>query len=106
MHDTGAMATAEKRTARSSPRETSNERVDLLRVNLCLVSCVATKLTQVALAKDLYISDWFIKARRVVEMEGWRWFVLSAKHGLLDPEEPVAPYEKTLNTMSAEERRS
>lgn len=103
--DTGSMVTAEKHTARSSHRETASERADLPRAKLCLVSCVATKLTQVALAKDLYISDWFKKARRVVETEGWRWFVLSAKHGLLDPEEPIAPYEKTLDTMSAAERR-
>lgn len=75
-------------------------------VDLCLVSCVKSKRSSAAAAKDLYISDWFIKARRVVEMEGWRWFVLSAKHGLLDPEEEVAPYEKTLDTMSAAERRS
>ena len=75
-------------------------------VDLCLVSCVGRKGQSPAPAKDLYLSDWFIKARRVVEMEGWKWFVLSAKHGLLDPEESVAPYEKTLNTMSAEERRS
>lgn len=78
---------------------------DLPAVDLCLVSCVKSKRSSAAAAKDLYISDWFIKARRVVEMEGWKWFVLSAKHGLLDPEEEVAPYEKTLNTMGAEERR-
>ena len=75
-------------------------------MDLCLVSCVGRKGQSPAPAKDLYLSDWFIKARRVVEMESWKWFVLSAKHGLLDPEESVAPYEKTLNTMSAEERRS
>ena len=79
---------------------------DLPAVDLCLVSCVKSKRSSAAAAKDLYISDWFIKARRVVEMEGWRWFILSAKHGLLDPEERIAPYEKALNTMSADERRS
>lgn len=79
---------------------------ELPAVDLCLVSCVGQKGRSPAPAKDLYLSDWFIKARRVVEREGWRWFVLSAKHGLLDPEEQVAPYEKTLNTMSADERRS
>lgn len=79
---------------------------DLPAVDLCLVSCVKGKRSSAAPAKDLYISDWFKKARRIVETEGWRWFVLSAKHGLLDPEELIAPYEKTLDTMGAEERRS
>jgi hypothetical protein len=39
-------------------------------------------------------------------MRGDRWFILSAKHGLLRPDEVVAPYEETLNTMSADRRRA
>ncbi len=40
-----------------------------------------------------------------MESQGWPWFILSAKHGLLDPERMTEPYDKTLNTMSAAERR-
>src|SRR5690606_9611227 len=34
------------------------------------VSCVSGKLSRPAPAKDLYISDWFLKARRYVESKG------------------------------------
>ena len=73
---------------------------------LCLVSCVSRKRLSPAPAKALYISDWFIKSRQVVKMEGWRWFILSAKYGLVDPDRQIEPYEKTLNNMSTVERRS
>ena len=73
--------------------------------DLCLVSCVATKQLRPALAKDLYISTWFLKARSFVEAQGWPWFILSAKHGLVHPEQKVAPYEKTLNRMGVVDRR-
>lgn len=33
------------------------------------------------------------------------WYILSAEQGLLDPERVTAPYEKTLNRMSAADRR-
>ena len=73
---------------------------------LFLVSCVKTKLPQPAKARDLYVSDWFRKARAFVEREGGEWRILSAKCGLVDPEEVIPPYEKTLTTMRAAERRT
>jgi hypothetical protein len=69
-----------------------------------LVSCVAAKRTSAAMAKDLYVSDWFVKARAHVERIGARWFILSAEHGLVDPTTVIAPYERTLNAMSSRER--
>jgi hypothetical protein len=54
----------------------------------------------------LYVSDWFKKARLYVEGSGDFWFILSAEHGLLDPEAIVAPYEKTLNHMGVNQRRA
>ena len=73
---------------------------------VCLVSCVGVKRAVSAPAKDLYQSDWFIKARRYVEAIGCPWFILSAKHGLISPDEVTAPYEQTLNTMGVSERRN
>jgi hypothetical protein len=73
---------------------------------VCLVSCVSAKRTAPAPAKDLYQSDWFIKARRYVEAIGCPWFILSAKHGLISPDEVIPPYEQTLNTMGVSERRN
>ncbi|MEJ2345577.1 MAG: hypothetical protein P8076_15550 [Gammaproteobacteria bacterium] len=71
-----------------------------------LVSCVSSKQPVRAPARELYVSTWFLKARRFVEATGMPWFILSAEHGLLNPEEEVAPYEKTLNAMAVNERRT
>ena len=71
-----------------------------------LVSCVAGKRSKAAAAADLYTSAWFVKARAFVEATGDPWFILSAEHGLLGPEKVIEPYERTLNTMSAADRRS
>lgn len=73
--------------------------------SLCLVSCAADKLDRPAPAKDLYTSDLFVKTRRFVEIQDKRWFILSAKHGLVDPNEEIAPYEKTLKEMGKAARR-
>tara|TARA_R110002110_G_scaffold85816_4_gene223683 strand:- start:8266 stop:8991 length:726 start_codon:yes stop_codon:yes gene_type:complete len=73
--------------------------------SIYLVSCVSKKLHERAPAKDLYISDWFRKARRYVEATGCPWFILSAEHGLVAPDQPLYPYETTLNTMPIAERR-
>ena len=70
-----------------------------------LLSCVRKKRSTATAAKDLYISDWFRKARAYVEHRGGPWFILSAAHGLLSPDTVIGPYEKTLNDMSAQQRR-
>jgi hypothetical protein len=72
---------------------------------VCLVSCVGMKQVNPVVAKDLYRSVWFIKARSYVEGIGPDWFILSAKHGLVRPDDLIAPYEETLNTMGVSARR-
>lgn len=71
-----------------------------------LVSCVSKKQDIPCEARELYQSDWFKKARAYVEARGMPWFILSAKHGLVRPEEVIAPYEQTLNKMPVIERRA
>lgn len=73
--------------------------------NIVLVSCVSRKCEKPSAARNLYISPWFFKARRYAESLGFPWFVLSAKYGLVSPERIIEPYEQTLNTMPAAERR-
>src|SRR5919112_682042 len=41
----------------------------------------------------LFRSPGFASARAHAEHSGYPWFVLSAKHGLLDPGEVVSPYD-------------
>lgn len=70
-----------------------------------LVSCVSQKRSEPALAKDLYVSALFTKARRYVEAGGGPWFILSAKYGLVAPDQVLDPYNETLNKMGVAERR-
>jgi hypothetical protein len=71
-----------------------------------LVSCVSQKQEQESAARDLYVSDWFCKARRYAESSGCPWFILSAEYGLVPPARLVAPYERTLNKMEVADRRA
>jgi len=74
--------------------------------HVVLIACCGKKLKEPAPAKDLYRSDLFIKARRYAEQHGDRWFILSAKHGVVDPEAIIEPYDETLTEKSAAERRA
>ena len=69
-----------------------------------LVSCVKTKSDVPCKSRDLYTSALFQKSRKIAEFEGDKWFILSAKYGLLSPEEVVCPYNETLIKMPKKER--
>ncbi len=71
---------------------------------IALVSCVKRKRSTTSAAQDLYTSDLFSGMRRYAERQADRWFILSAEHGLLEPERIIDPYEKTLNRMPKNER--
>lgn len=72
---------------------------------ICLVACASSKLSKSAPAKDLYISALFSKSRDWAAQNCDRWYILSAKHGLLNPNQVIEPYNVTLNTMAARLRR-
>jgi hypothetical protein len=65
-------------------------------VHIVLVACVKSKETRPAAAKDLYISALFRKERAYADCAGVPWFILSAEHGLVAPDEWLAPYERYL----------
>jgi hypothetical protein len=70
-------------------------------VHIVLVACVKSKGTRPAAAKDLYISALFRKERAYAEHAGVPWFILSAEHGLVAPDEWLAPYERYLADTTA-----
>lgn len=73
---------------------------------VALVGCVKKKRSEAAPAADLYTSPLFRKSRAYAERHADAWFVLSAKHGLLRPEEVVEPYDETLATAGVGQRRA
>jgi Phage integrase family len=70
-----------------------------------LLGCVKTKLGHRARAKDLYISQLWRGRRAYAEASGYPWLILSAKHGLLDPDQKIAPYDVALAHLTADARR-
>lgn len=66
------------------------------RVDLLLITCVKEKLSTPAPARDLYVSTLFKKERAYAERTQLPWFILSAEHGLVAPDEWLAPYERYL----------
>ncbi|MHC4795047.1 MAG: DUF6884 domain-containing protein [Planctomycetota bacterium] len=63
---------------------------------IALVSCVKSKKAKSCSAKDLYISPLFRMMRSYAEQHADRWFILSAKFGLVYPKQTIEPYEQTL----------
>jgi hypothetical protein len=69
-----------------------------------LVGCVKTKQDGKHAAKDPYVSPLVRKRRSYAEASGLPWFILSAEHGLVHPDTPLQPYDRTLNTMRLAQR--
>jgi len=61
-----------------------------------LVACCKKKLSVPSRAEDLYISPLFRFASLYCKQQCKTWFILSAKHGLLVPDEFIEPYNLTL----------
>lgn len=78
---------------------------EAMRQTVVLVACCGPKLSHAAPAKDLYQSALFKKARRYADRAD-RWYILSAKHGVIAPDDVIAPYDQTLSQMSSSERRA
>lgn len=87
------------RVSRAAPRPAAARRAS--DVDLVLIGCVKSKLDHPAPAKDLYVSALFRKERPYAESSGKPWFILSAKYGLVPPDEVIEPYDMYLKTMPA-----
>ena len=64
--------------------------------DLVLVTCVKEKGPVPAPARELYTSALFRKQRTYAESSGKPWYILSAEHGLVAPDEWLAPYDRHL----------
>ena len=73
---------------------------------VCLVACTSKKGDQPATAEFIYRSPLFSAARSYAERRANQWFILSAKHGLLSPQDVIAPYNESLLSLSEEQRKA
>ena len=73
-------------------------------MHVVLISCVAKKKNIASLAKDLYVSPLFRGAYQYAKkIKADKIFILSAKHGLLETDDIIEPYDETLNTKKKKE---
>ena len=75
-----------------------------MRKKIVLISCVSQKLPHRAKARDLYVSTLFrLNLKYANSLCPDEIYILSAKHGLLELEREIQPYEQTLNNMRSAE---
>lgn len=72
-----------------------------------LVSCTKSKKDSPSKPKELYMeSSLFRKMRNYCESNHDDWYIISAKHNLLNPDgEPIEPYNETLKGKSRRQKR-
>ena len=70
-------------------------------LRVVLVGCSSGKAPTARPAAELFTGAAFTKARDLARSSGAPWYVLSAKFGLLDPGEVVAPYDVYLPDQPA-----
>src|SRR3954447_20698251 len=72
-------------------------------MRIALVACCGQKLDRAAPAQELYTGPLFRRAAAYARtFDGW--YILSAKYGLVRPDEVIVPYDCTLLTMRAADR--
>lgn len=74
-------------------------------IKIALISCTKLKQDYPCQAKEMYLpSNLFSKAISYIKKQDYdKWFILSAKYGLLKPHKIITPYDLTLNNMKSEE---
>ncbi|UTD26623.1 YaaA family protein [Bradyrhizobium sp. WD16] len=70
-----------------------------------LISCSKSKGGHKDIARDMYVSPLYRKSVQLAELWGVPFYILSAKYGLLRPDELIEPYEQTLKSATKKERQ-
>lgn len=102
----GVTSAPNDKAARASARPNTSPAGPGRKADIVLIGCVKSKRAFAAVAKDLYTSDYFAKMRRYAESSEATWFILSAEHGLVAPNDWLEPYERYLPDTSREYRRA
>ncbi len=65
--------------------------------NLVILACSQKKAESTQKAQDLYQGSLFKLGRRYAEINHFDFVILSAKYGLIHPDDKIAPYNQRLN---------
>ena len=72
---------------------------------IALVSCGKRKSDSPCCAKDMYNSARFQGFKTILETFDLPWYIMSAKYGLLSPDDEISPYDMCLTNCTAEYRK-
>ncbi len=78
-----------------------NKKVD----KMVLLALTGAQVRRASPARDLCTSRWFSLARAYAESHACPWLLLSARYGLVAPQQVITPYDTDLGAMSAQQRR-
>ena len=73
---------------------------------LVLVGCGAAKNPGKLPAREKYSSNYSHLKNEYAEVVGDDWFIVSAKYGVVHPDERIDDYDVTVRDMNAEEREN
>ncbi|WP_433130173.1 DUF6884 domain-containing protein [Micromonospora sp. CA-240977] len=94
------LRTAQYKEAAKQPPVSVAHSDHAVKTALFLLACAQTKLDVPAPAHRLYTSTLFRKGCAYAERLNVPWFILSAEHGLVAPDQLLAPYERYLPSAS------
>ena len=93
-------------TAFASQKRNVSRRWASMSAPIVLLSCVKFKRGQRCRAGEMYTSPLFQKMMAYAKsLNPKRIFILSARYGLLSPDDSIEHYEQTLKNMKTAERR-
>ena len=69
-----------------------------------VIACCKTKLDRAAPARELYCSPLFLASMGWIERRVDQWVILSAKHGVVDPDQVLEPYDECLQDKPRRDR--
>ncbi|OLS15499.1 MAG: hypothetical protein RBG13Loki_0864 [Promethearchaeota archaeon CR_4] len=67
---------------------------------LVILTCSQKKGLKPAAARDLYQGSLFKLGRKFAEVQHFDYMIISAKYGLLLPEQVISPYDQRISNMS------
>ena len=74
-------------------------------MQIAFISCVSKKQNGKHKAKDLYISDLFKKSFKYTSKNYSKVYILSAKYGLISPDDFIKNYDLTLNNFTEKQKQ-
>ena len=75
-------------------------------IDVAVVGCGAKKAETPTCASRMYTSGFFSLKREYAEAVCDDWYILSAEHGILEPDDVIEPYDTKITDLTKAEREA